>query len=189
MEKVESEGLVVSVRFIIKLKRKCRICLGGVGSHRANDNVCGQLGYERSRITVARLYDVVISFARISEVWNRHRYEEGFHWQFAVDYSIADAVVLRCVANCACWKYRLGWADNGSVGRNRYPKVLELTIPDMFDRIGPFSGDDDLVVFYLVDFRQDLAGDLANIFSSFHLSPSAVRLEGLRVIDPHDRSW
>lgn len=63
-----------------------------------------------------------------------------------------------------------------------------MTVPYGFDRVGPLGGDNDLIVFYLVDLRQNLRGDPANVFPSFHLSPSAVRLEGLFAIDPHDRS-
>ena len=47
-----------------------------------------------------------------------------------------------------------------------------------FDCVCPFGGNNDLVVFYFVKLRQDLGGDSANVFPFFHLSPSAVRLEG-----------
>ena len=94
VEKVEAEGPVVLVQFVIKTKCKCRICLGWVDFQQLNGDVRGQLWYECPRVAVTRLNDIVIPFAWVSEVRNCHRYGEWFHQQFTVHYGIADAIVL-----------------------------------------------------------------------------------------------
>lgn len=94
VEKVEAEVSVFSVQLVIKPKFKCRICLGWVDSQRPNEDVRHQFWYERSRVAVTSLKDIVIPFAWVSEVRDCHRYGEWFHRQFTMDYGIADTIVF-----------------------------------------------------------------------------------------------